>query len=136
MTDDAAELGADARFDGSGGVVVVAEPIALKRLFVNLVENALKFGGSARVGLAVADAEAVVSVDDDGPGVPEAEFEKIFEPFQRGEPSRSRETGGSGLGLAVARAIARAHGGEVTLANRPEGGLRATVCLPLTRSAG
>ncbi len=74
---------------------------------------------------------AIVEVDDDGPGVPASDIERAFEPFHRLESSRSRETGGAGLGLAVVRAIARGHGGEVTLQNRPEGGLRARVCLPL-----
>jgi hypothetical protein len=72
-----------------------------------------------------------MEVDDDGPGVPEGDIERAFEPFQRLESSRSRETGGAGLGLAVVRAIARGHGGEVTLQNRDEGGLRARVTLPL-----
>ena len=72
-----------------------------------------------------------VEIDDSGPGIPEAEFEKVFAPFYRLERSRSRDTGGVGLGLSTARSIIRGHGGDVTLANRGEGGLRATVTLPL-----
>jgi signal transduction histidine kinase len=79
---------------------------------------------------------AIIEVDDDGPGVPEHEVERAFEPFHRLEGSRSRETGGAGLGLAVVRAIARGHGGEVTLQNRQEGGLRARVALPLAVKTG
>jgi signal transduction histidine kinase len=72
-----------------------------------------------------------VLVDDDGPGIPEADLERMFQPFQRLELSRNRETGGVGLGLPIARNIIRAHGGDVTLANRPGGGLRAMVVLPV-----
>ncbi|MBI2978376.1 MAG: sensor histidine kinase, partial [Rhodospirillales bacterium] len=103
---------------------------ALKRLFGNLVDNALKYGHRARVAPAADDKAITVTVADDGPGIPEGEREKVFQPFYRVEPSRSRDTGGTGLGLAVVRSIARAHGGDVVLANRPEGGLVATVTLP------
>jgi len=72
----------------------------------------------------------VIRVLDEGPGIPQEEIEKAFEPFFRGEASRSRETGGTGLGLGIARNIARAHGGELSLRNRPEGGLEATLTLP------
>jgi signal transduction histidine kinase len=74
--------------------------------------------------------QMVIVIDDDGPGIPEAELERVFDPFVRLEGSRSRETGGAGLGLAIARSIVRAHGGDVLLARRPEGGLRATIALP------
>ena len=73
----------------------------------------------------------VAILDDDGPGIPETEMEKVFAPFYRVEASRNRETGGTGLGLAVARSAVRAHGGDIALANRPEGGLRITVTLPV-----
>jgi signal transduction histidine kinase len=111
--------------------VVDGDPLALKRLTANLVNNALTFGRRAQ-GRVYADAGmAIVEVDDEGPGLPEHELESAFEPFHRLEASRSRNTGGIGLGLAVVRAIARAHGGDVSLANRDCGGLRARVCLPL-----
>ena len=71
-----------------------------------------------------------MEIDDTGPGIPEAEFEKVFAPFYRLERSRSRDTGGVGLGLATARTVVRGHGGDIALANRPEGGLRVTVTLP------
>jgi signal transduction histidine kinase len=76
------------------------------------------------------DREIVIEVSDKGPGVPEDRLDKVFRPFFRLEGSRSRETGGMGLGLASARAVARAHGGDIQLANRPSGGLSATVTLP------
>lgn len=131
VMDEAAETGADAAVEHAERAVVDGDPIALKRLVANLVDNALKFGSSARGRVFAEAGMAVVEVDDDGPGVPEGDIERAFEPFQRLEGSRSRETGGAGLGLAVVRAIARGHGGEVTLLNRAEGGLRARVTLPL-----
>ncbi len=135
VMDEAAETGADAAVEHSERAVVDGDPIALKRLVTNLVDNALKFGSSARGRVFAEAGMAVVEVDDNGPGVPEGEIERAFEPFQRLEGSRSRETGGAGLGLAVVRAIARGHGGEVTLQNRAEGGLRARVTLPLALRA-
>ena len=110
--------------------IIEGDPVALKRLVSNLVENALKYGGRARGRAFSEDGMAIIEIDDDGPGVPPADLERVFEPFYRGEPSRNRETGGMGLGLAVVRSLARAHGGDVTLANRLGGGLRATVKLP------
>jgi len=137
VMDEAAETGADAAVERVERTVVDADPIALKRLVSNLVDNALKFGTRARARVYGEAGMAIIEVDDDGPGVPEREIERAFEPFHRLESSRSRETGGAGLGLAVVRAIARGHGGEVTLLNRPEGGLRARVTLPLAlRPAG
>jgi signal transduction histidine kinase len=81
--------------------------------------------------METAAASLVVAVEDDGPGVPTGELDRVFEPFYRLETSRSRETGGAGLGLALVRAAVAAHGGDVVLGNRPEGGLRATVMLPV-----
>jgi two-component system OmpR family sensor kinase len=131
VMDEAAETGADATVVRAERAVVDGDPVALKRLVTNLVDNALKFGSSARGRVFSEAGMAIVEVDDNGPGVPEDDIERAFEPFHRLEGSRSRETGGAGLGLAVVRAIARGHGGEVTLQNRPGGGLRARVCLPL-----
>ncbi len=119
------------RYDGPDHLVVAVRPVALKRAVTNLVSNAVNYGGAARA-LLVAGPNRLVTlhVDDDGPGIPPSELERVFLPFQRLEPSRSRETGGMGLGLAITRNIARAHGGDVTLANRRGGGLRATLTLP------
>ncbi|PVM93791.1 ATP-binding protein [Caulobacter endophyticus] len=130
VMDEAAETGGDATAEESDKIVIEGDPIALKRLVTNLVENALKYGGAARGRVYRQTGGAVLEIDDNGPGVPSSELDRVFEPFFRGEPSRNRETGGIGLGLAVVRSLARAHGGDVTLLNRPEGGLRARVTLP------
>ncbi len=106
-------------------------PLALKRAFSNLVENAVKYGTRARVSLAKQADELIVTIDDDGPGIPTAELDRVFDPFYRLEVSRSRETGGTGLGLTVARSTIRAHGGDIQLANRSGGGLSVTVTLPM-----
>ncbi|HZZ36977.1 MAG TPA: ATP-binding protein [Caulobacteraceae bacterium] len=135
VMDEAAETGADAAVERADRVVIDGDPVALKRLVTNLVDNALKFGSRAR-GRVFKDGEmAIVEVDDNGPGVPEDQIERAFEPFHRLEGSRSRDTGGIGLGLAVVRAIARGHGGDVLLQNRAGGGLTARVSLPLGMTA-
>lgn len=131
ILDEAAETGSDATALPSERLVVEGDPVALRRLVGNLVENALKYGQRVRGRVFAEDSCAIVEIEDDGPGVPSEEIERLFEPFYRGEPSRSRETGGAGLGLAVVRSIARGHGGDVTLHNRAGGGLTARVSLPL-----
>jgi len=103
---------------------------ALKRALRNLMENAARYGERAMIALSKTADGIVITVEDDGPGIPEADLDRVFDPFVRLETSRSAETGGVGLGLAIARSIARAHGGDITLANRPEGGLRAEIRLP------
>jgi signal transduction histidine kinase len=133
VMDEAALTGADAAIDRVERLVVDGDPLALKRLFVNLVDNALKFGTRARARVLAEGGMAIIEIDDDGPGMPETEIERVFEPFHRIEGSRNRETGGIGLGLSVARAVARGHGGDVVLRNRAAGGLRARVCLPIAR---
>jgi len=115
--------------------VVRADPVGLKRLFDNLIRNGVKFAGHVTLDLRVEAGEAVVDVADDGPGLPQPDLERAFEPFYRGEASRNRETGGAGLGLAVVRSIARAHGGDAVLVNRSEGGLVCRVRLPLSDRA-
>jgi signal transduction histidine kinase len=119
-------------YDGPAHMTVRARSLSLKRVVVNLVANAVNYGGSAMVRLLVPDHRlVVVEIEDDGPGIGPVDLERAFEPFHRGEPSRNRETGGVGLGLPIARNIMRAHGGDVTLSNRPSGGLKATVTLPV-----
>jgi signal transduction histidine kinase len=119
-------------YDGPAHMTVRARSLSLKRVFVNLVANAVNYGDSAMVRLLLPDSRVVVvEIEDDGPGIGPADMERAFEPFHRGEPSRNRETGGVGLGLPIARNIMRAHGGDVTLSNRPSGGLKATVTLPV-----
>lgn len=105
-------------------------PQALKRCLTNLVDNAIRYGTHATLVLEDGTEQITVRVLDQGPGLPEDQLEKAFEPFFRAEASRSRETGGTGLGLGIARNIARAHGGELSLHNRPEGGLEARLTLP------
>jgi two-component system OmpR family sensor kinase len=131
LCDEMAETGAVTEVERGDKVVLTGDPVALRRLFSNLLENAVKFGGAARARVGREDASAIVEIDDDGPGIPVLETERVFEPFYRREPSRNRKTGGIGLGLAVVRSIARAHGGDVALVNRAGGGLTARVQLPL-----
>ncbi len=129
---DARPLQADRiEYAGPERLRVHGRPVALKRAFANLVGNALSYGGNARLIVSPVEAGSVtVRVEDSGPGIPAAELERVFEPFRRVESSRNRETGGSGLGLSITRNILRAHGGDVGLVNRPEGGVCATVTLP------
>jgi signal transduction histidine kinase len=131
LCDEMAETGAETEVEPGEKVVLEGDPMALRRLIANLLENAVKFGGRARARVFQSDGHAVVEIEDDGPGIPETDAEKVFEPFYRREPSRSRKTGGIGLGLAVVRSIARGHGGDVSLVNRAGGGLTARVQLPL-----
>jgi len=124
---DNVELGETVRF------ALPVRATWLRRALRNLVANALRYGGGkARVALLRKDGAARIRVDDDGPGIPEGEIAAMLEPFRRGDPSRNKETGGAGLGLTLARAIAEQHGGSLALSNRPEGGLRAEIRLPLS----
>ena len=97
--------------------------MALRRAIANLIQNALRHAGSAEVSLAADDTEITLEVADRGPGIPEDRREAMFRPVMRGDPSRNRETGGTGLGLAVTRSILRAHGGDVAFDGREGGGL-------------
>ena len=114
----------------SGRALVACRPVALRRAFRNLLENAGAYGVRATAHVVRDDAGLRVVIEDEGPGIPEADLDRVFEPFVRLEESRSRDTGGTGLGLAIARTIVRGHGGDIRLENREEGGLRATVELP------
>ena len=126
-----AETGAPVTFFGGKPLPVTGDPAALRRAVSNLIDNAVKFAGSARVEASRQGDRAIITVADDGPGLPADELDTVFEPFNRGERSRNRQTGGAGLGLAVARQAARAAGGEVTLSNRLGGGLEARLSVPL-----
>lgn len=130
VVDDAALLGADVEITKAHPVMVDGDPVALQRLFANLVDNAVKYGGQARIQVREEDSHAVVTVSDRGPGLSPEDLERVFQPFYRADPSRNTETGGVGLGLAIARTTARAHGGDVQLASTPEG-LTAIVTLPV-----
>ncbi len=114
-----------------GQFSIAGSRIALTRMFENLLENARRYGaGLVLVRIREARAGLLVSIEDNGPGVPDDSLERVFEPFARGENSRNRATGGTGLGLGIARAIAHTHGAKITLDNRDEGGLRASILFP------
>jgi signal transduction histidine kinase len=131
ITTDLTDLGHDVTLVATAPVVVRGRHLALKRAFWNLTENAVKYGGRARVTLQPKSGSAVVSIDDDGPGIPEDENEAVLRPFYRIDNSRNRETGGVGLGLTVAHSIIKSHDGELALSNRNDGGLSVTVILPV-----
>jgi signal transduction histidine kinase len=119
-------------YHGPPHQTVLVRPVALKRALANLVSNAVNYGGDACVTMVPPrDGTVEVTIEDDGPGIPADEIDRVFEPFHRLEQSRNRETGGVGLGLPIARNMLRAHGGDVVLTNRPLGGLKALVTLPV-----
>lgn len=130
VADDMLETGADVAVPEAAPVEVMGDPLALRRLVANLLDNAVKYGGGARCRVRREGGDALLLVEDDGPGIAEDSLERMFTPFERGDSARDPSTGGVGLGLALARGIARAHGGEVRLARRPERGLCAHVRLP------
>jgi signal transduction histidine kinase len=130
LSEDLAAMGRDVTFTGVERLPYPCRPTALRRAVGNLVENAVRYGDRARVTLAAGPDGPRIVIEDDGPGIPPERIEEVYKPFVRLETSRSRETGGSGLGLSIARSIVLAHGGELTLANRREGGLRAEIRLP------
>ena len=107
-----------------------ARSLALKRLLANLIENAIKYGTRATVSVEDYATQLRITISDEGPGIEDDQLDRVFEPFYRIEGSRNRDTGGVGLGLAVARDIARTHGGDLVLRNRPGGGLNAILTLP------
>ena len=129
---DFVDAGNDVSFNASEGAMPLAcRPVALKRAFRNVIENAVHYGQRARTTLSKGASTHTVTVDDDGPGVPDADLARVFEPFVRIDASRSADGGGIGLGLSIVRSIVRGHGGDVVLSNRTEGGLRVTVTLPI-----
>ncbi|HEY7639789.1 MAG TPA: ATP-binding protein [Steroidobacteraceae bacterium] len=129
-----AEVNASVAIEGAAAAPFPGKPLALKRCLGNLVDNALQYGEHAVVAVTDSAEELTIRVLDDGPGIPQAELERVFEPFYRLENSRNRSTGGTGLGLSIARDVAQAHGGSLTLANRSEGGLEARLVLPRLQS--
>jgi len=125
-----ADAGTAVTFAGPSELAYRCRPVALKRALSNLIDNAVKYGEHAEVALGVSGESIELTIADRGPGIPPEERERVFVPFHRLEPSRSRETGGTGLGLAVARTIIHRHGGEIVLEDRPGGGLLVRVTLP------
>ena len=110
---------------------VLGDRLALKRMIANLVDNALKYGRAAHVALAARPGALVLTVDDEGPGIAEADRALLLEPFVRLETSRNRATGGAGLGLAIVKSLAEAHGGTIAIGDAPVGGARFTLTLPI-----
>jgi signal transduction histidine kinase len=127
------DAGRDVEVRAGPRPVAPLQPVLMRRALRNLVDNALKHGGSARLTVATAPGEVSIAVADRGPGLPPDQIERVLEPFYRGEASRNRGTGGTGLGLAIARGIAEGHGGRLTLANGAPG-LVATVTVPTDRT--
>ncbi|MGE4061997.1 MAG: ATP-binding protein [Rhodospirillaceae bacterium] len=130
IADDLSDVGMDVSCTVERGVTVCCRPFSLRRAIRNLAENGVKYGKRSRITLNTTEKYVRILIDDDGPGIPEDQLEKALLPFVRLEGSRSRETGGAGLGLAITRSIVLNHGGDLRLANRREGGLRAEILLP------
>jgi signal transduction histidine kinase len=130
IVDDMADAGLPVKMQPAEPIVYDCRPDALKRAIRNILDNAVKYGKAASVAIQTMPKAIDIIIDDEGPGIPEQELLRVFDPFYRLEESRSRETGGVGLGLAIAQSIVQAHRGEIVLGNRPAGGLRAKISLP------
>jgi signal transduction histidine kinase len=130
VCDDAADASQAVTLTGRSGMALLGRPLDLRRCLGNLIDNAVKYGQQAQVTADRVNGAARIRVRDAGPGIPQAEQTRVFDPFYRVETSRSRESGGTGLGLTIARNIAEQHGGSITLANHPDGGLEVTLMLP------
>jgi two-component system OmpR family sensor kinase len=131
VVDDHAEAGRDVSFEAGPTVTLNCDPLALRLVAANLIDNALQYGKRARLRLRVAEHTCTLEVDDDGPGIPTLLQDQVFEPFFRAQGPRGPDSGGIGLGLTTVRSIVVDHGGEISLHNRPEGGLRVLVTLPV-----
>lgn len=130
LCEDLAELGMAVQFQESPRAPHACRPVALRRALRNLIENAVRYGKLAQVGVRPGTGTWEILIEDRGPGIAEADRERVFAPFVRLETSRNQETGGIGLGMAIARSIVRSHGGDIHLEDRPAGGLRVVVRLP------
>lgn len=127
---DALETDQRVIIEGAASAPYIGKPLALRRALSNLIENAVRYGGDAKVIVAEGEQRLEITVRDSGPGIPETDLERVFQPFYRVETSRNRVSGGTGLGLSIARNIARLHGGEIVLTNLAKGGLEAVLTLP------
>lgn len=136
ICEDAMDAGENATFSGPHDVTISCRPTAIRRAISNLVDNAIKYGGKAAVTLATEAGRAVITIEDEGSGIPRSEREKVFESFYRIGSARNPDTGGVGLGLSVTRSIIWEHGGDIVLANRRGGGLSARVELPISDGQG
>lgn len=130
IADDMVDMGKNVACEVEDRIELSCRPVALRRAISNVVENAVKYGDAARVFVSASGGDLRIVVEDDGPGVPEGEIANLFVPFYRVESSRSRETGGVGLGLSVALSIINNHGGDIVIENRTPKGLRVTITLP------
>lgn len=130
VADDLNDLGHTVDCAADAPLVYPCRPLAMRRAVTNLALNAATYGKSARLHLSEKNGTPEIVIEDDGPGIPPDQIERIFEPFVRLETSRSQDTGGIGLGMSIARDIVRRHGGDIRLENREEGGLRVTITLP------
>lgn len=130
VCDDAADANQQVTLSGRSGMALLGRPLNLQRCLGNLIDNAVKYGQQAQVTVDRVNGAARIRVRDSGPGIAPAEQSRVFDPFYRVETSRSRESGGTGLGLTIARNIAEQHGGSIALANHPDGGLEVTLMLP------
>jgi signal transduction histidine kinase len=130
LCQDLADMGMDVKFENAEKTPYTCRPTSLKRALRNVIENAVNYGGRAEVKLQQNDTEFQIAIQDDGPGIPEQDFERVFQPFVRLEESRNKQTGGIGLGMAIARSIVRKHGGDMSLANTQGSGLTVTIHLP------
>lgn len=129
IVEDAQEQGHDVTLTGSA-MPLLTQPSSLRRCFENLLDNALRYGQNAQISMRDSGHKVIIEIKDSGPGIPENQIKRVFEPFVRLENSRNRHTGGVGLGLAIARDAAKRVDGELTLQNAPEGGLVARLVLP------
>ncbi len=133
LCSDFADMGHDVNCVGNEErISILGRPIALKRAFNNIIDNAIKYAGAAEVTLQAKKGDVAIIIEDQGPGIPQNELARVFSPFYRGEKSRSRDTGGTGLGLTVTQDIILAHKGTIELTRRKGGGLRVIVELPRT----
>ena len=130
IVDDMADAGMPVKMQPAESIVYECRPDALKRAIRNLLDNAVKYGTAASVTIQTTPETIEINIDDEGPGIPEQELSRVFDPFYRLEQSRSLETGGAGLGLAIAQSIVQAHRGEIVLSNRLTTGVRARIALP------
>ncbi len=135
LCDNFSDRNCAASYSGPDHLFALCQPVAIKRAFANLIDNAIKYGGCARVTLSNSGGRAAVSIADDGPGIAPDKAELAFQPFRRLDASRNRDTGGVGLGLTIARDIIQSHGGEIALGVPPQGrGLEVRASLPLPAS--
>jgi signal transduction histidine kinase len=135
LCDSFSDRNCSTSYSGPDHLFATCQPLAIKRALTNLIDNAIKYGGCARVQLAHSGDRAAISIADDGPGIPPDKTDLAFQPFRRLDTSRNRETGGVGLGLTIARDIIQSHGGEIGLGVPPQGsGLEVRLSLPLPSS--